>query len=86
MPYPASYAGRSTEGVDHVVPVSCCLSATGVRFWAILRPLGSWAFLAVGLPEANSPLDPIGVVTFHMSEVRPGWVPPEPRGRWCVPG
>ena len=32
------------------VPVSCRLSATGVRFLAILCPLGSWASLTVGLP------------------------------------
>jgi hypothetical protein len=32
------------------VPVSCCLSATGIRFWVILCPLRSWPFLTVGLP------------------------------------
>jgi hypothetical protein len=32
------------------VPVSRCLSAAGVGFMAILCPLGSWAFLTVGLP------------------------------------
>ena len=32
------------------VPVSRCLSTAGVRFLAIVRPLGGWAFLAVGLP------------------------------------
>jgi hypothetical protein len=31
------------------------------------------------------PPDPIGVVTFRLVEMRPGWVPPEPRGRWCTP-
>ena len=31
-------------------PVSCCLSAAGVGFMVILCPLGSWAFLTVGLP------------------------------------
>jgi hypothetical protein len=30
--------------------VSRCLSATGIRFSAILFPPGSWALLAVGLP------------------------------------
>lgn len=30
-------------------------------------------------------LDPIGVVTFHMRQIRPGWAPSEPRGRWCAP-
>jgi len=32
------------------VPVSCCLSAAGIGFMVILCPLGSWAFLTVGLP------------------------------------
>ena len=32
------------------VPVSCRLSAAGLRFLVILCPLGGWAFLAVGLP------------------------------------
>lgn len=30
-------------------------------------------------------LDLIGVVTFHMRQIRPGWVPSVPRGRWCAP-
>jgi hypothetical protein len=30
-------------------------------------------------------LDLIGVVTFHMRQIRPGWVPSGPRGRWCAP-
>ena len=35
------------------VPVSCCLSAAGVGFMVILCPLGSWAFLTVGLPALD---------------------------------
>ena len=31
--------------------VSCCLSATGIRFSVILCPPGSWALLTVGLPN-----------------------------------
>ena len=27
--------------------------------------------------------DPDGVTTFRTHELRPGWVPPLPRGRWC---
>ena len=49
-PYPASYAGRPAEGPAMGVPVSCCLSAAGIGFMVILCPLGSWAFLTVGLP------------------------------------
>jgi hypothetical protein len=48
-------------------------------------PLGSWAFLAVGLPVTNLVPDPIGVPTFHTYEMQPGWVPPLPRGRRCSP-
>lgn len=53
--------------------------------WAILRPLEDRAFLTVGLPETSSFPDSNGVVTFHTSEIRPGWVPPIPRGRRCSP-
>jgi hypothetical protein len=30
--------------------------------------------------------DPVGVITFRMHEIRPGWVSSKPRGRWCAPG
>jgi hypothetical protein len=33
------------------VAVSCCLSATGIRFSGHPVPPGSWAFLTVGLPN-----------------------------------
>jgi hypothetical protein len=49
-PYPASCPGPPAEGPAMGVPVPCCPSATGVRFLAILCPLGSWASLTVGLP------------------------------------
>jgi len=45
----------------------------------------------LGLPcgrltgHANGVADLNGVVTFHTSETRPGWVPSLPRGRWCSP-
>jgi hypothetical protein len=53
------------------------------RFSVIRFPPGSWALLAVGLPDAPSRPDPDGVTTFRTHELRPGWVPPLPRGRWC---
>ena len=62
------------------VPVSCRLSAAGVRFMVILCPLGSWAFLTVGLPVLDLGPDPNGVATFRTYEMRPGWVPSVPRG------
>jgi hypothetical protein len=58
----------------------------GIGFLAIRCPLGSWAFLAVGLPGLCWHPDPIGVATFHTCELRPGWVPSLPRGRWCSHG
>jgi hypothetical protein len=30
--------------------------------------------------------DPDGVTTLRTLKLRPGWVPPVPRGRWCSPG
>jgi hypothetical protein len=63
-------------------PVSRCLSAAGVRLLGLPAPAGEW-----GLPHgrlARHRLDPNGVVTFRMSESRPGWVPPASRGRRCA--
>ncbi len=79
---PASYAGRPAEGWP-TAPVSCRLSATGVRFLAIHIPLGGWASLTVGLPAPATEPDPNGVVTLHLCETRPGWAPFVPRGRRC---
>ena len=73
----------SLEGLVHRVPVSCCLSTAGIRFLVILFPLGDWALLTVGLPDARSRPDPDGVTAFRTRELRPGWVPPLPRGRRC---
>jgi hypothetical protein len=54
--------------------------------WVILRPLRDWAFLTVGLPGPYvQGLDLIGVVTFHTSQMRPGWVPPLLRGGDALP-
>ena len=72
-PYPASCPRRPTE-------------ATGIRFLVILCPLGSWAFLAVGLPVLLPGPDPNGVATFRAHELRPGWVPSLPRGLRCPHG
>ena len=47
-PYPAGYPQRPAEGGQR--PVSCCLSATGIRFLGILFPPGGSASLTVGLP------------------------------------
>ena len=72
------------SGPSHInVPVSRRLSATGIRFSVILFPPGSWALLTVGLPDLGP--DPDGVSTFRTHELRPGWVPPIPRGRRCSP-
>ena len=84
-PYPASYAETAGGGASIVLPVSCCLSATGIRFSGRPAPAGDSAFLTVGLPGTDLRLDPIGVVTFRMRQIRPGWVPSVPRGRWCAP-
>jgi hypothetical protein len=69
------------------VPVSCCLSAAGIRFSGHPNPARE-----LGLPHGRltgtQPLspDPDGVTTFHTHEPRPGWVPPVSRGRRCSPG
>ncbi len=78
MPYPASYGETRGGRAAYSVSVSCCLSAAGIRFSGRPFPLGSYAFLTVSRPDLGP--DPNGVSTFHTSEIRPGWVPPLPRG------
>lgn len=61
--------------------VSCRLSATGIGFLGILGPAqhrlpSRVAYHAARLDGA----DPAGVSTFHLREIRPGWVPPLLRG------
>jgi len=76
----------TTGGLIDLISVSCRLSAAGIRFLVILCPLGSWAFLAVGLPVLLPGPDPNGVATFRAHELRPGWVPSLPRGLRCPHG
>ena len=69
---------------SHLVPVSCCLSATGVRLSGHPVPARE-----LGLPHGrltrHTRPDPDGVTTFRTCETRPGWVPSLPRGRRCSP-
>jgi hypothetical protein len=67
------------EGCDLAVPgFPSPFGIPALASWTVLRPPGSWASLAVGLP-GQSP-DPDGVFTFRTVEIRPGWVLSEPRG------
>ena len=85
--YPASYT-RTTDGGASIIrsrfPAAFRPPAFASR--VVLRPPRNSAFLTVGLPDAHARLDHDGVVTFHMSKIRPGWVSSVPRGRWCAPG
>lgn len=80
-PYPASYAGTADGGVGTWFPVSCRLSATGVRLLGLPAPAGELGLPCGRLtrPELHC-LDSIGVVTFRMREILPGRVPSAPRG------
>ena len=70
----------------HAVPVSRCLSAAGIRFSGLPAPAGELSLPHVRPTGRRDLPDPNGVVTFRLVEVRPGWVPPGPRGRWFAPG
>ena len=43
-PYPASYAGTAGGRASTRFPVSCCLSATGIRFSGLPAPAGEFGF------------------------------------------
>lgn len=65
---------RPAEEPATTVPVSCCLSATGLRFLGILFPPETSAPLTVGLPPPGRcpATDPDRVPTFRTPEIRPG--------------
>jgi len=65
--------------VGRDVPVSCCLSTTGIRFLSLPSPAAGLAFLTVGLPSADTHPYLIVIVTLHTGETRPGRTPPIPR-------
>jgi hypothetical protein len=63
-----------------MAPLSCFLSAAGIRFLGVLFPPRDSASLTVGLPPRLPGRDgPDRVSTFHTHETRPGRVPPVPR-------
>ena len=84
VPVSGRLSGTTSGGADHHAPVSRCLSAAGVRFLGHPVPAGELG-LPHGRPTGACAPDPNGVSTFHTSEIRPGWVPPIPRGRRCPP-
>jgi len=68
------------------VLVSCRLSPAGIRFLNILFPPENSALLTVGLPTRHHDgPDSVGVPMFRTHELRPGWVPPLPRGGGVLP-
>jgi hypothetical protein len=68
-----------------VIPVSCCLSAAGVRFLGLPVPPRDCAFLAIGLPctAEGACWDPDGVSMFRTNEIRVGSGAPFTPGQRC---
>jgi hypothetical protein len=88
-PGPVSSQLSSNDGLEEpfkVVLVSCRLSPAGIRFLDILFPPENSALLTVGLPTRHQDgPDSVGVPMFRTHELRPGWVPPLPRGGGVLP-
>jgi hypothetical protein len=88
-PGPVSSQLSSNDGLEEpfkVVLVSCRLSPAGIRFLDILFPPENSALLTVGLPTRHQDgPDSVGVPMFRTHELRPGWVPPVPRGGGVLP-
>jgi hypothetical protein len=61
--YPASYTRthRREGPMCNVFPLSCCLSATGIRFLGVLFPPRDSASLTVGLPPRQGAMDLTGL-------------------------
>jgi hypothetical protein len=85
-PLSGRLCGSHWRRSQFAVPVSRCLSAAGIRFSGLPAPAGGLRLPHVRPTGRNVLPDPIGVVTFRLVEMRPGWVPPGPRGRWFAPG
>jgi hypothetical protein len=66
--------------------VSCCLSATGIRLSGHPIPAAELGLPHGRLTGHQPGAGPQRVTTFCTYEIRPGWVPPRPRGRRCSPG
>ena len=79
-PYPASYARTSGGGASTWFPVSCCLSATGIRFPGLPAPAGDCASLTVGLPAATGCRTPSGLSRAACMRYGQGGCPLNPRG------
>jgi hypothetical protein len=71
---------------SHHVPVSCCLSATGIRFSVTLFPPGSWAFLTVGLPGTTWRRTRTGFPRFTPARYDRGGCPLYPGDGGAPPG
>ena len=78
-PVSGQLSGTTGGGAGHAVPVSCCLSATGIRFLGILFPPRSSA-LPHGRPTRHQLPGPDGVSTFHTRRDTAGVGAP------CTPG
>jgi hypothetical protein len=65
----------------HLVVVSRCLSAAGVRFSVILARRGTQPSSRSACRTISPDLD--GVSAFRTSELRSGWAPSVPRGQRC---
>lgn len=60
-------------------PISCFLSATGIRFLGLPVPAEELSFPR-SRPTGHRDPDSNGISTFRTSETRPGWVPSLSRG------
>ena len=76
---------RQRGGAVVLVPVSCRLSPTGVRFLSILFPPEDSAVLTIGLPRRRGGRTLSGFPCSARNEIRPGWVPSLLRGGGVVP-
>jgi hypothetical protein len=84
--YPASYPATTAWRSHPTLLVSCRLSPAGIRFLDILFPPEKFRS-PHGRPTGPPPgrPDSVGVPMFRTHEMRPGWVPPLPRGGGVLP-
>jgi hypothetical protein len=85
--YPAGYAGQPAEELGSCPGFPSPYGAPAFASWASCSRQRPGPSLPPAYRRRLTALpDPDGVSTFRMRELRPGWVPPRPRGQRCSRG
>src|SRR6201993_2157541 len=84
-PYPTGYA-PAIRRRSRIVRLAVSRRLSACRRWLLGSSSARWGVAPSSrLAYRRTLPDPNGVVMLRMNKIRPGRVPPLPRGRWCAP-